>query len=70
MDVYWRCLNRACGEAVPATAEDLERETRGCVCGSPMKKREQPEVFSYLNFLRNGEVPEAKEEPLEKERIP
>lgn len=56
MNVYWRCLNRACGEVAPAMTSEIERETRTCICGSPMQKRVQPAVFSYLNFLREEET--------------
>ena len=54
MQVFWHCLNRACGVVLAATADEHE-ETRACVCGSPMQKREQPAVFAYLNFLREEE---------------
>lgn len=55
MDTYWHCANRACGETVAATANERGAETRVCVCGSAMHKREQPGVFAYLDFLREEE---------------
>ena len=58
MNVCWHCLNRDCGEVVPAETDAFEPETRTCICGSPMQKRMQPAVFSYLNFLREEEYVE------------
>ena len=69
MNVYWHCLNRACGEVAPAMADETEQETRVCICGTPMQKRIQPAVFSYLNFLREEEIPQP-EEVTGKERGP
>jgi len=66
MQDFWHCLNRACG--VVLAAPDEREETRVCVCGSPMQKRERPAVYSYLNFLREEENAQsrmgARKEPI------
>jgi len=61
MQVIWQCLNRACSEVVPATDADREDAGKRCVCGSLMRKRERPVVFSYLKFLREDARAEAGE---------
>jgi hypothetical protein len=64
MQVYWHCVNRACGLTALSTAKERGLEKRMCVCGSPMEKREHSVVFCYLNFLWE----EAETEPAERTR--
>jgi len=66
MHAYWHCVNRACGLTALSTREDRDLETRWCVCGSEMRRREHSAVFAYLNFLRE-ETNSQTGEPNEKE---
>jgi hypothetical protein len=69
MQEIWQCLNRACSEVTPVTAHDSETNGKRCVCGNLMRKREQPVVFSYLDFLRKDGLADPGE-AARKERIP
>lgn len=66
MQVYWHCVNRACGLTALSTREDRALDMRWCVCGSPMRKREHSAVFTYLNFLREEANSQTKKQ-MEKE---
>jgi len=63
-EAYWICTNRDCGITAVCDATEHETETHICRCGSQMKKKSHPPIFSYLEFLKeekNSETQEANE---------
>jgi len=58
---HWHCTDRDCGWSVVLTSHEHEESVPRCVCGSPMTRSEMSPVFSYLDFLRGEESPQAAE---------
>jgi hypothetical protein len=56
---HWHCANPGCGwSAVLVTLNETEAAAPVCVCGSPLQKSQMQPMFSYLDFLRGGDLPE------------
>jgi len=68
-EAYWICMNRDCG--ITAVSDTMEHgtETHICRCGSQMKKKTHPAIFSYLEFLKEEQSSETREAN-EKEETP
>jgi len=59
---HWHCANPGCGwSAVLVTLSENEAAAQVCVCGSPLQKSQKQPVFSYLDFLRGGDLPETED---------
>jgi len=68
-EAYWICMNHDCGITAVCDAMEHGTETHICRCGSQMKKKTHPAIFSYLEFLKEEQSSETREAN-EKEETP
>ena len=50
---HWHCTNPLCrGEIAIVRLSEIDGHNPICTCGSVLKKKYTPPVFTYLDFLR------------------
>ena len=56
----WHCTNPACRcEVLVESSANQDGKNPRCSCGATMKKKYTSPVFTYLDFLRLEEAPNA-----------
>jgi len=53
--IFWLCTNRDCGSRSDSSADTGGAEQRICGCGSVMTRKPVVRVFTYLDFLYEGD---------------